>query len=719
MKNTYQIKINQGKEAQTLDIPLAGPKGHAVTVKALAGARYQLIDTTSNFGPENIRVSRQGKDMKVSFEGSNTTDLVIEDYYKVSPEGYNGLIGEAESGKFYEYIPESASGLASVPMLGDTSPVVGMALGGMEVAPAGAAVGLLAAGLFSPWIAGAGALGVAAAAGGGSSSTAAVVTPDTTKPTGQTGALAAASDSGVKDNVTNVTKPTIEGVAEANAKVSVTLKDENGVVSGPYTTTADANGKYSVTITDTLVDASPYTKGTQFTPLIKVTDAASNFSEVLGTPFKVDTSVPNVSVNINNDTNNNGTISYLENTDPTKLKIQSSVGSQYVNAGDKIFASFGNEKKFHTIDQVDIDSASNSGIISYIFEFVANIIDAVKNVAVTSWFIDLMGNDGSAKNQIATDSANVDLKVAVSIKSIAGDDVINKVESANLVVPINGTATASGIVWLTVGSTVVGSVAVAADGTWSVEVTMSDTIKNGGSLKAELKPNSGGAVLASDLIHSYSFDERALATTDTDGKLTAAENLAYKPSSTGIWTPLLIAGYLTDSGKYFLADASGNIYKPPGTGATDQVVAYSALNKSNTPAISSDLTVSQLLASSDGLHIDYASLVKKNINPAVKSVNLADGKANIMSIDTLDVLNHGVWNVLEAGLGQNPQFKVFGDASGDILKLTNLLGGKGIWTQAETVTLIGDTHAYTNYSAYALGLDIDLLVDKNIDVKLV
>lgn len=166
MTKTYQIKINQGKDTQTLDIPQAGVKGQAVTVKAVSGARYQLIDTTTQYGPENIRVSRQGKDMKVSFEGSNTTDLVIEDYYKVSPEGYNGLIGEAETGRFYEYIPESASGLASVPMLAESGQAVGMALGGAEVAPAGAAVGVLAAGLFNPVWLGAGALGAAAAAGG-------------------------------------------------------------------------------------------------------------------------------------------------------------------------------------------------------------------------------------------------------------------------------------------------------------------------------------------------------------------------------------------------------------------------------------------------------------------------------------------------------------------------------------------------------------------------
>jgi hypothetical protein len=301
----------------------------------------------------------------------------------------------------------------------------------------------------------------------------------------------------------------------------------------------------------------------------------------------------------------------------------------------------------------------------------------------------------------------------VDVTSIAGDDMINKVESSNSKTIVNGTATASGVVFLTLGDTEVGSATVTDNGTWSAEVTMSEAIKNGGSLKAELKSAFGGAFLDSDLHNFDRVDELAKAST-VPGTLTALENLAYKPSSGGIWTPLLNGKTLT-SGAYFLSDASGNLYKPVTTTTADQVVEYSALNTSNTPASSSELQISQLLASSDGLHIDYASLS----NPAVKSVSLADGKANIMSIDSLDVLNHGVLNVLEAGLGQNPQFKVFGDASGDSLKLTNLLGGKGAWTPAETVTLVGDAHTYIHYSAYALGLEIDLLVDKNITVTIV
>ena len=221
--------------------------------------------------------------------------------------------------------------------------------------------------------------------------------------------------------------------------------------------------------------------------------------------------------------------------------------------------------------------------------------------------------------------------------------------------------------------------------------------------------------------HNYIYDNliQVKVTADSSAKTNTLQGnesgtnkmVAYKGGN-DVWEeiPEGTSVVLPDSTKFLMADVSGNVYlNYSGTNSTSKIVEYGAMNSSTNP---SDLTLSQLLSSPEVLHIDTKTL-------AVKSVNIADGKANIMSIDSLDVLNHGVLNVLEAGLGQNPQFKVFGDASGDSLKLTNLLGGKGVWTAAETVTLDGDSHTYTHYSAYALGLEIDLLVDKNIAVTIV
>jgi hypothetical protein len=711
MKKTYQIKINQGKESKTFEVVPGSTKGQALTIKAVEGARYQLVDKETTYGPENIRTSRIGKDLNISFEGSNKTDVVIEDYYKATPEGFNGLIGEAETGKFYEYIPENASGLASVPMLSHSSQVVGMALGGAEVASSGAAVGVLAAGLFSPWLLGAGALGVAAAAGGGGGSGAA---NDTTPPAGQTGALkaVAGSDSGkLGDNLTSVTKPTITGKAEAGSTVEVSFRDSANKLTVPYKTTADANGDYTFVVPNDLLDTSTDTKGTKYTPVIKATDAAGNSSTADGTPFVVDTKALDLTLTIDADTNNNGVISYIENgnseTTPKDLNVTASFDKTKANVGDEVhFQLPGGTDNKVTLTQAMVDAGQA------VFKFVDRIVNAAV-LKVSAWFVDTTLNQSA----IVTDEAKVDLSVKVNVTSIAGDDMINAAETSTGGVWVKGTATAQGTVSLIIGTTQIASTTVNANGSWSCQID-GTKFSSGTSLTAKLVTTEG-AILQD--AHNYIYDNliQVKVTADSSAKTNTLQGnesgtnkmVAYKGGN-DVWEeiPEGTSVVLPDSTKFLMADVSGNVYlNYSGTNSTSKIVEYGAMNSSTNP---SDLTLSQLLSSPEVLHIDTKTL-------AVKSVNIADGKANIMSIDSLDVLNHGVLNVLEAGLGQNPQFKVFGDASGDSLKLTNLLGGKGVWTAAETVTLDGDSHTYTHYSAYALGLEIDLLVDKNIAVTIV
>ena len=170
MSKSYKIKVNQGTgEAKFVDIPQVSGGSKPLAVKAVPGGKYQLVDASTGYGPENIRASRSGKNLQVFFEGRGQPDLVIEDYYAEAPEGFNGLIGESESGRFYEYIPETASGNSAVPLLADGSNQIGMALGGAEINASGAAVGaLVAAAGFNPLLlAPLGLLGAAAGGGGG------------------------------------------------------------------------------------------------------------------------------------------------------------------------------------------------------------------------------------------------------------------------------------------------------------------------------------------------------------------------------------------------------------------------------------------------------------------------------------------------------------------------------------------------------------------------
>ncbi len=473
MKKTYQIKINQGKESQTFDIVQGGVKGQALTLKAVAGARYQLVDQETTYGPENIRTSRIGKDLHISFEGSNTTDVVIEDYYQAMPEGFNGLIGEAETGKFYEYIPENASGLASVPLLTHSGQVVGMALGGSEVAASGAAVGVLAAGLFSPWLLGAGALGLAAAGGGGGGSG----STDTTAPTGQTGALSPVQDSDsatLGDNKTNVTKPTITGKAEAGATVEISFVDPAGKVTGPYKTTADASGNYSLVVPDNLADNSADTKGTQYTPVIKVTDASGNSSIVDkapgSTPFVVDTkAVPVLSVAIHADTNNDGFISTAEKGTATTTSVSAQLDKTKVVAGDVVTFSDGTNTQTVTLKDTDITNGQvNTSAWKIPGEGLALTITAVLR--------DLAGNLSVAVKDMVTTAID-SLKTALTIHPISTDNIITISEGAASSLTVTGQVTGTFFSGDTVNLLVNGknfTAQVDSTGTYSKDISMAD-----------------------------------------------------------------------------------------------------------------------------------------------------------------------------------------------------------------------------------------------------
>ena len=124
-------------------------------------------------------------------------------------------------------------------------------------------------------------INVTDAAGNSSTVSGTPFTVDTSAPTGQTGALAAASDTGVRNHITSNTTPEISGKTEPDAAVEVTLNGKT------YTTTANSTGDYSITVPPD--DALPIGS---YTPNIKVTDAAGNTSTVPGRAFTVDTSAP-------------------------------------------------------------------------------------------------------------------------------------------------------------------------------------------------------------------------------------------------------------------------------------------------------------------------------------------------------------------------------------------------------------------------------------------
>jgi hypothetical protein len=270
MKKSYQIKVIPGAgEAQTLDIT-ASFFGGAASVKAVQGARYQLIDKATGQAPDNLRASRKGKDLLIRFDGREQADLVIADFYSVTAADTQALMGESQNGQSYPYIPESGEWDSSVSQMKDGATPVGMALGSEPVAladfsPAGLGVVAAAAGINPLWAA---PLLLLGAAGGGGGGGAAVETTPPSTPT--------AAPTSYADNVGPVTS--------AASTASVTDDATPGVMVGKNLTEAPSlfvdGVKVAATydpVSGTLTPTTPLTDGAHALTYT-LTNAAGNES---------------------------------------------------------------------------------------------------------------------------------------------------------------------------------------------------------------------------------------------------------------------------------------------------------------------------------------------------------------------------------------------------------------------------------------------------------
>jgi hypothetical protein len=278
MKKSYKVivKANQGAEKSIVhDVPEPGSLMGALKIKAQPGARYQLVDNTTDQGPDNIRARRVGKDLRISFEGRLDVDVIITDYYEHTDPGFSTVIGETDPGVYYAYMPESGESALLMGSLGDGHVSTGMALGGDQVVASGAAVGALvgAAGLNPLLAAPLALLGAGRGGGGGSGA-------DTTPPKVTSVKLAPEDDTGVSnsDGITSNKSPKLLIDADADAtEATVTLAGKI------YTsTTKNAQGQFVVQV-DTMPDGKhPFS--------VQVKDAAGNQSQPFEGVFTVDTS---------------------------------------------------------------------------------------------------------------------------------------------------------------------------------------------------------------------------------------------------------------------------------------------------------------------------------------------------------------------------------------------------------------------------------------------
>ena len=229
MSKNISVKINNGNT--TIETVKLNTSAKKVIIKAQPHVNYELVDEATQYAPEMIDTKRVGNDLYIAFEGTDInkeSDLVLEGYYE--HDNTELVLGMAEDGQYYAYVPQSGVESDAVTLLADQV-FAPQALGGNSVtAPFWA---------FNPnwlWVAaGVAAVGgiIAAASGshgGGSSNNAA------DKP----------SDNNAKDT-TAPAKPTVE--AKDNGSVDVTPPTDADIQSVEVNYTDEAGTPKTATLT--------------------------------------------------------------------------------------------------------------------------------------------------------------------------------------------------------------------------------------------------------------------------------------------------------------------------------------------------------------------------------------------------------------------------------------------------------------------------------------
>ncbi|MUG33317.1 GA-like domain-containing protein, partial [Psychrobacter sanguinis] len=179
MKNII-VKVNNA--TQTIaEHNIITQDGKPTVIRAVQNANYELFDKAMGRAPNHIVTKRVGDDLHVSMEDDGeSSDLIIEGFYDY-PQ--SALIGLAEDGGYYYYIPDSGEVADYVTEL-ESGNIEGQALGGEhQVTPWWVSAGDVEGFNAMPWLVGLAGIGIVGAAlsnngGSGGSSVPPVTEPD-------------------------------------------------------------------------------------------------------------------------------------------------------------------------------------------------------------------------------------------------------------------------------------------------------------------------------------------------------------------------------------------------------------------------------------------------------------------------------------------------------------------------------------------------------------
>nr|WP_184280418.1 Ig-like domain-containing protein [Serratia fonticola] len=244
----------------------------AVKVKLIQGNKYLLKNLGNDFAPENITLTRVGNELHVIQEGDTQASIIIEDYFNGNASN-PALLGMAEDGQLYAYVPLSGEGYESG-YLTTEGEMTEAALGGPAL---GSGNGIFVTsdddnhalfGLLG-WVAAATAIGAGAAIAnhnkndGNNGDTTPPAKPSIGQALDNTGAITGPIKDG---SVTDETKPLLSGTGEPGNTITVYDK---GLAIG--STVVDGKGNWTFT------PETPLSEG-QHQLVITETDPSGNVS---------------------------------------------------------------------------------------------------------------------------------------------------------------------------------------------------------------------------------------------------------------------------------------------------------------------------------------------------------------------------------------------------------------------------------------------------------
>ncbi|CAM4050356.1 Ig-like domain-containing protein [Psychrobacter arenosus] len=123
---TIIVKVQNTQATTNTETVMLG-EGQPTVIAADQGVNYEFLEQSSGHAPDHIITQRVANDLHVSFaEDGDTPNLILQDFYSNSEQA---LMGMAEDGRYYYYIPDTAEVADYVTQLAPGD-IEGQALGG-------------------------------------------------------------------------------------------------------------------------------------------------------------------------------------------------------------------------------------------------------------------------------------------------------------------------------------------------------------------------------------------------------------------------------------------------------------------------------------------------------------------------------------------------------------------------------------------------------------